>query len=137
VPIPSSVARFNNKWTNKVTSHFAKWLPGFAVVTHVGRVSGRRYQTPVNMFRHGDDYVFAMTYGCDADWVKNVDAAGACDITTRGRPVRLLEPRHYTDPEHSDVPALVGMVLGWINVDEFMSMQQPSSRERASGDAQR
>jgi deazaflavin-dependent oxidoreductase (nitroreductase family) len=126
VTIPSSVARFNNKWTNKVTRPFAAWLPGFAVVNHVGRVSGRRYQTPVNMFRRGDDYVFAMTYGRDADWVKNVDAAGTCDITTRGRTVHLVEPRHYTDPERGDVPFLVGTVLGWIDVDDFMSMQRSS-----------
>ena len=120
--IPSTVARFNNKWTNKVTRHFARWLPGFAVVTHVGRVSGRRYQTPVNMFRQDGNYVFAMTYGRNADWVKNVDAAGTCDITTRGRVVHLVEPRHYTDRERGDVPALVGMVLGWLDVDDFMSM---------------
>jgi hypothetical protein len=51
--------------------------------------------------------------------------------------VRLVEPRHDADPEHSGVPALVGMVLGWINVDEFMSMQRASGSARASGDAQR
>jgi deazaflavin-dependent oxidoreductase (nitroreductase family) len=137
VPIPPTVARFNNRWTNKVTRHFAKWLPGFAVVTHLGRVSGRRHQTPVNMFRRGDNYVFAMTYGRDADWVKNVDAAGGCEITTRGRTVRLVDPRHYTDPERGDVPSLVGTVLGWIDVDEFVSMQRPSRSEPASGDAKR
>ena len=137
MPIPPTVARFNNRWTNKVTRHFAKWLPGFAVVTHLGRVSGRRYLTPVNMFRRGDNYVFAMTYGRDADWVKNVDAAGGCEITTRGRTVRLVDPRHYTDPERGYVPSLVGTVLGWIDVDEFMSMQLPSRSEPASGDAKR
>jgi deazaflavin-dependent oxidoreductase (nitroreductase family) len=137
VPIPSSVARFNNKWTNKVTRHFATWLPGFAVVTHVGRVSGRHYQTPVNMFRRGDNYVFAMTYGRDADWVRNVDAAGKCDITTRGRTVHLVQPRHYTDSERGDVPSVVGVVLGWIDVDDFMSMQRSLRSEPASGDAQR
>jgi deazaflavin-dependent oxidoreductase (nitroreductase family) len=136
VPIPSSVARFNNRWTNRVTRHFARWLPGFAVVNHVGRVSGRRYETPVNMFRRGDDYVFAMTYGRDADWVKNVDAYGGCEITTRGRTVRLVDPRHYTDPERGDVPSFVAMVLGWIDVDDFMSMKRSSSGELPSGDAQ-
>lgn len=89
------------------------------------------------MFRRGDNYVFAMTYGRDADWVKNVDAAGGCEITTRGRTVRLVDPRHYTDPERGDVPSLVGTVLGWIDVDEFMSMQRPSRSEPASGDAKR
>ena len=122
MPIPMAVATFNKHVTNNLTSGFAARLPGFAVVSHIGRVSGRTYHTPVNMFRRGDDYVFVMTYGPDADWVRNVDAAGECDITTRGRLVHLVEPRHYTDSTHKDVPAFVRAVLQLINVDEFMSM---------------
>ena len=121
--IPRTVASFNKHVTNHLTSGFANHLPGFAVVTHVGRVSGRTYRTPVNMFRQGDDYVFPMTYGRDADWVRNVDAAGACDVTTRGRTVRLVAPRHYADPARRDVPAPVRTALRLIKVDEFMSMQ--------------
>ncbi len=93
------------------------------MVSHVGRVSGRTYKTPVNMFRRGSDYVFVMTYGPDADWVKNVDAAGACDVTTGGRTVRLVAPHHYTDTSRRDVPALVAAVLRVIDVDEFMAMR--------------
>jgi hypothetical protein len=51
--IPKTVARFNAHVTNRVSRPFAGWLPGFAVVTHVGRRSGRTSQTPVNMFRDG------------------------------------------------------------------------------------
>jgi deazaflavin-dependent oxidoreductase (nitroreductase family) len=132
MPFPAAVARFNKHVTNQVTSRFAAHLPGFAVVTHVGRMSGRVYRTPVNMFRRGDarsgDYVFVMTYGQGADWVKNVDAAGQCDVTTRGRVVHLVEPRHYTDPGRQDVPAFVRPILGLIDVDEFLSMRaEPGS----------
>ena len=50
MPIPKRVAHFNKRVTNRVTRHIAGWMPGFAIVTHVGRRSGRTYRTPVNIF---------------------------------------------------------------------------------------
>ena len=123
MPLPRSVASFNKRVTNRVTGPFAAHLPGFAVVTHVGRASGRTYRTPVNVFRHDGAYLFVLTYGPDADWVKNVEAAGACDIETRGRTVHLVEPRRFTDPTRHDVPAPVRPILRLIDVAEFMSMR--------------
>ena len=123
MPIPQSVAVFNKKVTNHVTTPFASHLPGFAVVTHLGRRSGRTYRTPVNVFRRGDDYVFALTYGADVDWVKNVESAGSCDIESRGRTIHLVGPHRFTDPTRRDVPAPVRGVLRLIDVDEFMVMR--------------
>lgn len=117
------MARFNKKVTNRITGPFAARLPGFAVVIHVGRVSGRRYRTPVNLFRRGDDYVFVLTYGAEADWVKNVEASGACDVETRGRTVRLLEPRLLTDPVRQPAPGPLRPILRLLGVDEFLSMR--------------
>ena len=45
------VAAFNLAVTNRITSRFAARLPGFGILTHVGRKSGRIYGTPVNVFR--------------------------------------------------------------------------------------
>jgi deazaflavin-dependent oxidoreductase (nitroreductase family) len=123
VPIPKSVASFNKRVTNRITGPFAGRLPGFAVVHHVGRVSGHEYRTPVNAFRHDDGYVFVLTYGADVDWVKNVEAARACEIETRGRTVRLVEPRRFTDPTRQAVPRAVRVILNLIDVDEFISMR--------------
>jgi deazaflavin-dependent oxidoreductase (nitroreductase family) len=126
MPIPQAVATFNKRVTNRITGPFAAVLPGFAVVTHVGRKSGQTYTTPVNMFRRGADYVFAMTYGPNADWVRNVDAAGGATIRTRGHTVRLTGPRHFTDVRRSCVPAPVRPALRLIGVDRFMSMRELS-----------
>ena len=52
-----------HRFVNPVTRLFAGWLPWFAILTHVGRRSGRSYQIPINAFRRGDHYVFALTYG--------------------------------------------------------------------------
>ena len=90
--IPRTVARWNKVGLNRVTRRIAPWMPGFGVVVHRGRRSGRRYRTPVNVFPTGGGYRFALTYGADTDWVKNVLAAGGCQLETRGRVVRLVEP---------------------------------------------
>src|SRR3569833_1710262 len=64
------VARFNRVATNQVLKHVAGWAPGFAMVVHKGRKSGREFRTPVNVFRTKDGIVVALTYGPGADWVK-------------------------------------------------------------------
>jgi deazaflavin-dependent oxidoreductase (nitroreductase family) len=121
--IPRSVASFNKRVTNRVTGPFARHLPGFAVVHHVGRRSARAYETPVNMFRRGDEYVFVLTYGSGADWVRNVEAAGGCDVETRGRTVPLVAPRRFTDPARQVVPRPVRAVLRALDVDEFVALR--------------
>jgi deazaflavin-dependent oxidoreductase (nitroreductase family) len=93
-----------HRYVNPVTRPIAKRLPGFAILTHLGRKTGRRYRTPINVFRRGDDYFFFLTYGSDAQWVKNVLAAGSCSIETRGRVVELGEPELITDPELRPAP---------------------------------
>src|SRR5262245_18434550 len=84
--------RFTARFINPVTRLVAGWLPGFAILSHVGRKSGRTFRIPMNVFRRGDHYYFALTYGSDVDWVKNVLAAGGCELHTLGRDVRLVEP---------------------------------------------
>jgi deazaflavin-dependent oxidoreductase (nitroreductase family) len=123
MPIPKAVATFNKHVTNRITGPFAGMLPGFAVVTHVGRRSGRTYRTPVNMFRRGPDYVFVLTYGPEVDWVRNVDAAGGAEVRTRRRTVRLTDPRHIADRERRCVPAPVRPILRLLDVDRFMTMR--------------
>jgi deazaflavin-dependent oxidoreductase (nitroreductase family) len=89
---------------NRAIVPFAGRLPGFGVLTHVGRRTGSRHHTPLLALRRGDSYVIALWYGSDVHWVKNVLAAGACDLRTRGRDVRLTEPRLSIDPARRLLP---------------------------------
>lgn len=120
MPLPPWLARFNRGVTNRVTRPVAGRLPGFAIVRHRGRRTGRRYRTPVNLFRRGDSIVIALTYGPDRDWVRNVMAAGGCEVETRGRVLQLREPRLVTDTHRSLVPAPVRLVLRAIDVTHFL-----------------
>jgi deazaflavin-dependent oxidoreductase (nitroreductase family) len=83
------MARFNRQVLNHLTRPLASHLPGFGVIIHHGRRSGRTYETPVNVFRRSDSYV-ALTYGAGADWVRNVLTAGVCELITHSRRVRAV-----------------------------------------------
>jgi deazaflavin-dependent oxidoreductase (nitroreductase family) len=124
MPLPKGLARFNRVVTNRVTGPFAARLPGFAIVHHVGRKSGREHANPVNLFRHGDRYVIALTYGADSQWVRNVMAAGEVQVRTRGRTIHLIEPEIVHDPTRSYVPAPVRPILGALDVSDFMVLRR-------------
>jgi deazaflavin-dependent oxidoreductase (nitroreductase family) len=114
---------FTTRVLNPLTRLVAGRLPGFAIVIHLGRKSGTVYRAPVNVFRHGDEYVFALTYGSDVNWVRNVLAAGGCEIEVGGRRVRLTDPRIVVDPGRRLMPFPVRQFLGFMRVSEFLIMR--------------
>jgi deazaflavin-dependent oxidoreductase (nitroreductase family) len=121
------VAWFNSRVTNRITRPLARWLPGFGVVEHAGRRSGRPYRTPVNVFRSGPRYVIALTYGVESDWVKNVLAARGCDLVTRGHRHRLTAPAIVHDERRRLVPAPVRPILRLLRVGDFLRLEQADS----------
>jgi deazaflavin-dependent oxidoreductase (nitroreductase family) len=129
MPIPRFVGRFNKYVTNPIARLVAGWLPPFAVVIHRGRVSGREYRTPVAAFRTKDGLVVALTYGADADWVKNVLKDGRCRVRRLGRVREATGPRIVTGAEGMKlVPALIRIPLTLLNVTEFLTLRTGPSR---------
>lgn len=122
MPIPKVVARWNKAGLNKVTRRIAPWMPGFGVVVHQGRRSGRHYETPVNVFTDGDQYIIALTYGPDSDWVKNVLAAGGCELRTRGRAIKLSSPRLFHDDNRPGIGPLQRQALRALRVADFVTL---------------
>ena len=123
MPIPATVGRWNRVGLNRVTKHIAPWMPGFGVVVHRGRRTGRRYLTPVNVFTDDDGYVIALTYGPRTDWVKNVLAAGGCELHTRGRTIQLVSPRLYHDESRRGIRPVERQVLRVLGVADFLSLK--------------
>jgi deazaflavin-dependent oxidoreductase (nitroreductase family) len=115
--------RFTLRVVNPLTRRFAGRLPGFGLLTYTGRASGRIYHTPVNVFERGDDYLFALTYGSDVQWVKNVVAASGCEIRVRGRDVHLADPEVFVDPACTLMPTPVRQFLRLNRVSEFLRMR--------------
>lgn len=123
MPLSRSIARLNRVGLNRVTRHIAPWAPGFGLVVHRGRKSGRIFRTPINVFIRDSDYVFALTYGLDSDWVKNVQAAGRCDLRTRRKTVHLGRPRVEHNEARLDLPLVVRTILRITKVHDFLVLQ--------------
>jgi deazaflavin-dependent oxidoreductase (nitroreductase family) len=122
MPIPKVAGHWNKAGLNHLTRHIAPWMPGLGVIVHRGRRSGRCYQTPVTVFSAGGGYVIALTYGPETDWVKNVLAAGGCELRTRGQTIPLGAPRLFHDQSRSDIRPVQRQVLRILNVADFLSL---------------
>ena len=120
---------FTTKVFNRFSRLFVKWLPGFAIIRYRGRTSGKPYRTPMNVFRDGQSYVFALTYGSRVQWVKNVLAAGTAEIEIRTKVIPLERPELFRDPTRRLMPQPVRFFLGFARVTEFLRMW-PAATER-------
>jgi deazaflavin-dependent oxidoreductase (nitroreductase family) len=122
MPIPKAVARFNRVGLNRLTRHIAPFAPGFGLVVHQGRRSGRTYETPVNVFMTSSGVRIALTYGADSEWVKNVIAADGCRLRTRGRELTLSAPNLVHDSARAGIRPLERRILGVLGVDDFLDL---------------
>ena len=64
-----------------------------SIVRHVGRRSGRTYETPVVAVEHDDCFLIAIPYGERTDWMKNVLASGQATVVTHGRTYGVDQPQ--------------------------------------------
>jgi deazaflavin-dependent oxidoreductase (nitroreductase family) len=117
------IRRFAIRFVNPLTRHVAGWLPAFGLISYRGRRSGRVYRTPMNVFRHDDEFVFALTYGADVQWVKNVLAAGELELRSVGRSYHLTDPELFHDPQRRLMPQPVRFFLGLLGVEDFLRMR--------------
>jgi deazaflavin-dependent oxidoreductase (nitroreductase family) len=122
MPIPRIVARLNRVGLNRVTVRVAPWAPGFGVVLHHGRKTGREFRTPVNVFAVEGGFVVALTYGAESDWVRNVRAEGGCRLITHNREHALKAPRLVHDPTREHVTAPARHVLRLLKVEDFLEL---------------
>jgi len=116
------LAKINIAFTNRITGLFAGWLPGFGILTHVGRKSGKVYRTPINVFRASNGFIIALTYSSQSEWVKNVLAAGGCELKTRGKQYQLSAPKVVRDTTRRGFPFPVRIVLNVVGADEYMEL---------------
>jgi len=76
----------------------------------------------VNVFRTPDGFLIALTYGRESEWVRNVVAAGGCQLETRGKQYQLSAPIIVHDPSRREFPLVVGLILGIIGANDFIRL---------------
>jgi deazaflavin-dependent oxidoreductase (nitroreductase family) len=118
--MPVWLERVQIKYVNPLLRPFSKWMPGFAVITHRGRTSGKQFETIVTAYRKDDLVAIGLMHG-KTNWVKNVLAAGEADIRIARKNVHLVNPRVLpagtVDPALPAVPARLAKRQGTFVAD--------------------
>jgi len=114
---------------NPVTRRIARSPIGpFALVRHVGRRSGKLYETPIIVTPTQGGFVIELSYGRDVDWHKNVLAAGGCTIIRHGREyvINNIEPLD-ANAGRAAFPMPERLILRLLHKKEFEKMRfQPA-----------
>lgn len=119
------VRSFNKHILNRVTQKFASFSRGpFAVIRHIGRRSGKLYETPIIVEPTEDGVVIALTYGPEVDWYRNVLAAGRCTLLWHRRLYALdrLEPI-AAQAALPTFPQPLRLILRMLGTQHFVSMK--------------
>jgi deazaflavin-dependent oxidoreductase (nitroreductase family) len=128
VPFPRWLARANKVGLNRVAKHVAPWAPSLGLVVHRGRRSGRRYETPIMVFpTENNGFIIALTYGAEhTEWVKNVVAAGGCELRTGGRVLKMGSPDVYHDETRHGIRPVERQVLKLVGAADFLALKTVS-----------
>jgi deazaflavin-dependent oxidoreductase (nitroreductase family) len=99
----------------------------FTIVRHIGRRSGKLYETPIIVSPIDDGFVIELTYGPDVDWHKNVLAAGGCTVVWHGKEyvIDKIEPLD-TETGRAAFPPLQQLILRLLGRKHFeiLKLQQ-------------
>lgn len=128
MPMPLWWGRINKRIFNSRALQSGRWK----VLTHVGRVSGQRYRTPLDAVEVDGTFVFILVYGSTADWVQNTMASGSATLDTGEETIELVAPRVI--PEETARRMLRGSVtlpprlLGAEYLQMDISSRSPASQ---------
>jgi hypothetical protein len=87
------IRTFNKYVTNRILRRFASFSRGpFAVIRHVGRRSGKPYETTIMVWPRGEDFIIVLTYGPEVDWYRNLLAAGQATLLWHGETYTIGKP---------------------------------------------
>jgi deazaflavin-dependent oxidoreductase (nitroreductase family) len=89
---PVRLEQLQIKYINPVLRPLSKRMPGFAVIKHRGRTTGKEYETIVTAYRKGTVLAIGLMHG-KTNWVKNVLAAGEANIHVARKDLHLTNPR--------------------------------------------
>lgn len=118
------VRRMNRRFLNPRQMRTAGDPGAYAgIIHHVGRTSGREYQTPVGITPIDDTYVIVLPYGTRPDWVKNVLSAGTASLTHEGATHTVKQPEVIpTGDVLESLDESDQKAQGWFNVDQCLRL---------------
>lgn len=122
MPLPRWLAQLNKRTFNKMEIKRGNR----PVLSHVGRSSGKAYETPLDAHAVEGGYIFIANYGRDSDWVKNILAAGTAALRVDGDELDLVSPRMV--PKDEALPRRSASSGHMRNAPSGSLRRQPGSR---------
>jgi deazaflavin-dependent oxidoreductase (nitroreductase family) len=127
--LPDRIRTFNKYVTNRLLRGFVNLSIGpFAIIRHVGRRSGKPYETVLWVWRLGKNFVIALTYGPDVDWYRNMLAAGGGTVVWHKRVYVVGKPEPI-DAKTAMLafPAFFRPIFRRAGMKDFVWMRSSSS----------
>ena len=126
------VARLVNPLTLMIAGR--RWMPVLGVIHHRGRRSGRTYATPLGMRPLNDGFVMPRTFGGNAAWYLNVEAAGSALASYRGHDYTLIDPKVIDYAVAAPAfPRYERLQFRLIGITDYVLMRQaPADRARST-----
>jgi deazaflavin-dependent oxidoreductase (nitroreductase family) len=125
-----AMLRLGTRLLNPLILSFAgsRHMPMFAVINHQGRRSGRSYSTPVGARNTADGFIIPLTFGQQADWFRNVEAASGCVIHWKGADYPLVEPEvvDWATARPAFYP-LERVMVPVIGIEQFVRLRNASA----------
>jgi deazaflavin-dependent oxidoreductase (nitroreductase family) len=115
---------FNKRFTNRITGKIAgaRYSP-ICLIRHIGRRSGKLYETPMMAARTAGGFVFALTYGPNVDWYRNVQAAGCATLRWQGQEYTIENPQPIDARTGQNAFAFpASLILSLLGVRHFIHM---------------
>lgn len=117
--------RVINKYvTNKILIHIAgKQFGHFAILSHMGRKTGKLYRIPIIAEPIENGFVIALTYGKKVDWYENIQANGSCSIKWKEKDYTLINPEFVTkEIGLLAFPKLLRSILRKVGIEYFLKL---------------
>lgn len=123
--ILNGIRYFNKFIFNHLTLLFAGTNIGpFSKLIHKGRKSGKNFHTPVVATFIGDTVIIPLSYGEHVDWLRNILAAGGCEIIYRKKIITATKPEVVTgEVALSLLPGKRRKIFERFKLEKFLKLQ--------------
>ena len=116
---------FNKYIFNRITLKIAgTGKSPFSILRHIGRKSGRIYQTPVLASYVGETVIIPLSYGKNVDWLRNVLAQGGCEVHWQSKWMGAINPMIIdSETAFSILPENRHKLFQRFRMEKFLHMQ--------------
>src|SRR5262249_3271181 len=127
--LPDRIRFLNKHVTNRLLRGFVHLSLGpFAILRHVGRRSGRPYETVIWVWPLAEGFVIALTYGPRGDWDRNMQAAEGGTVVWHKRVYEVGKPEPIDAKTALPAfPAAFRPIFRWAGLRDFVWMRSLSS----------